>query len=116
MIIPLQVLFQNTQPIEEVETRIRQELAELEKFYNHIVSCQVDVEVPEHRRRGSVYKIRIDLGILEKRPVTKPEPSPPETKQEPKHLEVKAQHKDVSMAVHAAFNTAHRRLEDLVGR
>jgi hypothetical protein len=56
------------------------------------------------------------LGILEKRPGTKPEPSPPETKQEPKHLEVKAQHKDVSMAVHAAFNTAHRRLEDLVGR
>jgi len=102
--------------MEEVETRIRQELAELERFYNHIVSCHVDVEVPEHRRRGSVSKIRIDLGILEKRPVTKPEPRPAETKQEAQHLEVKAQHKDVAMAVHAAFNTAHQRLEDFAGR
>ena len=118
MIIPLQVLFQNTQPIEKVETRIRQELAELEKFYNHIVSCQVDVEVPEHQRRGSVSKIRIDLSVSGKHAAIKPEPEPssPETKQAEQHLEVKAEHKDVSMAVHAAFNTAHRRLEDFTGR
>jgi ribosome-associated translation inhibitor RaiA len=116
VIVPLQVLFQNTQPIEKVETRIRQELAELEKFYNHIVSCQVDVEVPEHQRRGSVSKIRIDLGVSRKHAVIKPEPSSPETKQAAQHLEVKAEHKDVSMAVHAAFNTAHRRLEDFTGR
>jgi len=32
MISPLQIEFRNTHPIEAVESRIRQELAELEKF------------------------------------------------------------------------------------
>ena len=63
MISPLQIEFRNTQPIEAVESRIRQELAEFEKFYNRLVSCRVEVEAPKHERRGSVSKVRIDLGV-----------------------------------------------------
>ena len=63
MILPLQIEFHNTQPIEDVEFHIRRELADLEKFYNGLVSCRVDVEVPEHARKGSVSEIRIDFGV-----------------------------------------------------
>jgi len=43
MISPVQIEFRNTQPIEAVESRIRQELAEFEKFYNRLSSCRVEV-------------------------------------------------------------------------
>ena len=46
-----------------VESRIRQELAEFEKFYNRLVSCRVDVYAPEHERRGIVCKGPIDFGL-----------------------------------------------------
>jgi len=48
MISPLQIEFYNTRPTEAVESRIRQELAEFEKFYNRLVSCRIDVEAAEH--------------------------------------------------------------------
>jgi hypothetical protein len=63
VLTPLQIEFQNTQPIEPVEFRIRRELAEFEKFYHRLVSCRVEVELPKHQRRGSVSKIRIDFGV-----------------------------------------------------
>jgi len=115
MISPLDIDFQNINPIETegVETRVRQELAEFEKFYNRLVSCRVEVEAPEHERRGNQCKVRIDFGLppedaarAESRGVT----APPSTE----HLEVKAQRKDASMAIHAAFNVARRRFRDFV--
>jgi hypothetical protein len=109
---PLEISFQNTRPIGEVETRIRQELAEIEKSFHDIVSCHVDVEVPEHERRGSVSKVHIDMGFPESHLAARP-PGAPETSEGARHLEINAEHKDVSMAVHAAFNTARRRLAEL---
>ena len=63
MISPLQIEFRNTQPIGAAESRIRQELAEFEKFYNRLLSCHAEVEAPRHERRGSVSKVRIDFGV-----------------------------------------------------
>ena len=63
MISPLQIEFRNTEPIGAVESRIRQELAEFEKFYNRLLSCHAEVEAPRHERRGSVSKVRIDFGV-----------------------------------------------------
>ena len=111
MILPLQIEFHNTRPVEDVETRVRQEFAELEKFYSQLVSCWVEVEVPEHERRGSVSKVRIDLGVPARHAMPQAEPA----RQEAEHVEVKAQRKDPSMAVHAAFNIARRRLEEFTG-
>jgi hypothetical protein len=115
MIHSLQIEFHNTQPIEDVEFRIRRELAELEKFYNRLVSCRVDVELPEHLRRGSVSEVRIDFGIPAKDAAAWAEARGVTVKQDTEHLEVKAQHKDPAMAAHAAFNLAHRRLEEFAG-
>jgi hypothetical protein len=112
MISPLQIEFRNTQPIEAVESRIRQELAEFEKFYNRLLSCRVEVEAPKRERRGSVSKVRIDFGVPA-------EDAAPRTrlrsKQDGEHVEVKAQRKDASMAVHAAFNIARRRVKEFAG-
>jgi ribosome-associated translation inhibitor RaiA len=104
MIFPLQIEFRNSQPIQAVESRIRQELAEFEKFYNRLLSCRVEVEAPKYERRGSVSKVRIDLGIPAKDAMTPAELRGAESKQDTEHLEVRAQRKDASMAVHAAFN------------
>ena len=105
----LQVEFQNTPPIEKVEFRIRRELAELEKFYSRLVSCRVQVELPEHKRRGSITKVRIDFGVPSQDVAT-----PPEVRAVTgtEHLQVAAEHQDAVMAVHAAFNLARRRLEE----
>lgn len=105
----LQVEFQNTPPIEMVEFRIRRELAELEKFYSPLVSCRVQVELPEHERRGSITKVRIDFGVP-----AQDLAMPPEVRAVTgtEHLQVAAEHQDAVMAVHAAFNLARRRLEE----
>lgn len=114
MISPLQIEFHNTRPIEGVESRVRQELAEFEKFYNRLVSCRVEVEAPEHERRGSLCKVRIDFGLPPEDVAALAELQGVAAKQERERLEVKAQRKDASMAVHAAFNAARRRLKDFV--
>ena len=112
MISPLQIKFHNTPPLEGVESRVRQELAELEKFYKGLVSCHVDVEAPEHERRGSICKVRIDFGLASESATARARLEGLEAKQDTEHLEVRAQRKDAAMAVHAAFNVARRRLKE----
>jgi len=113
MISPLQIEFRNTHPIEAVESRIRQELAEFEKVYSGLLTCRVEVEAPKHERRGSVSRVRIDLGIPAKKGAPGSELPGIEGGQNTEHLEVTSQRKDASMAVHAAFNVARRRLKEL---
>jgi hypothetical protein len=115
MTFPLQIEFQNTEPIETVEFRIRRELAEFEKSYNRLVSCRIEVEVPKDERRGSVSKVRLDLGVPTKDAETPAELRGAEARQDTEHLEVSAQGKDPSMAVHEAFNAARRRLKEFTG-
>lgn len=115
MTSPLQIEYRNTHPTEAVESRIRQELAEFEKFYNRLLSCNVEVEAPKHERRGSVSRVRIDFGVPVEDAAFELEVRGVEAKQGTHHLEVRAQRKDASMAVHAAFNIARRRLREFVG-
>ncbi len=114
MISPLQIEFHNTHPMQAVDSRIRQELAEFQKFYSRLVSCRVDVEAPEHERRGSVCKVRIDFGLPQEDATAWAELRGLVKKQGVEHLEVKAEGKDASMTVHEAFNEARRRVKDLV--
>ena len=114
MISPLQIEFHNTPPLEPVESRIRQELAEFEKFYNRLASLRIDVEAPAHERRGSVCKVRIDLGLPTEDAKAWAELQGLEARQGADHMLVNAQRKDAAMAVHAAFNVARRRLKDLM--
>lgn len=114
MMSPLQIEFHNTPPLEPVESRIRQELAEFEKFYNRLVSCRVDVETPKHERRGGVCKVRIDFGLPAADAKAWAQLQGLAAGQRADHILVNAQRKDAAMAAHAAFNVARRRLKDLV--
>jgi hypothetical protein len=114
MAAPLKVEFHNTQPQEDVAFRVRREFAELEKFYDRFVSCRVDVEAPEHKRRGSVFKVRIDFGLPAEDATAWARLDGAAFRQGKEHMEVNAQNKDGAMAVHAAFNAARRRLKDFV--
>lgn len=114
MLSPLQIDFHNTPPLEPVESRIRQELAEFEKFYNRLVSCRVDVEAPKRERRGGVSKVRIDFGLPAEDAKTRADLEGLTPGQGEDHILVTAQRKDAAMAAHAAFNIARRRLKDFV--
>ena len=98
--------------VASVESRIRQELVELEKFYSRLVSCRVEVEAPEHERRGELCKVRVDFGLPLEDATAWAEPEGLARKKGSDHFEIEAKRKDPCMAVHAAFNAARRRLKD----
>lgn len=113
MIAPLEISFRNIEPTDSLESRVRQELAELEKYYHRLLSCRVEIEAPEHERRGGMSKVRIDFG-LPAEDVVPPEFRELAAKPDSEHMEVTAEHKDAAMAVHAAFNDARRRMKDIL--
>jgi ribosome-associated translation inhibitor RaiA len=112
MISPLEIEFRNTPPIEAVESRIRQELAELEKFYTQLAGCRVEVEAPAKERRGAFSKVQVDLDLPAKDAKAWAEWWEAAPKDGKHHLEIKVKRRDAEMAVHAAFNLARRRLRD----
>jgi hypothetical protein len=114
MAAPLEIEFHHTQPQEAIEFRVRREFAELEKFYDRFVSCRVYVEAPEHKRRGSVFKVRIDFGLPAEDARAWAKLGGTASQQGEELMEVNAANKDGAMAVHAAFNAARRRLKDFV--
>jgi len=113
VISPLEIEFHNIQPTDLLESRVRQELAEFEKYYDRLLSCRVDIEAPEHERRGGLSKVQIDFG-LPAGDIDQNEFGKLAEKPESVPMEVKAEHKDPAMAVHAAFNDARRRLKDVL--
>jgi ribosome-associated translation inhibitor RaiA len=114
MAAALKVEFHNIQPQEAIEFRIHRELAKLEKFYDRFVSCRVDVEAPEHQRRGSMFKVHVDFGLHPQDATLGAKLGAATFRQGAEHMEVNAQRKDGAMAVHAAFNAVRRRLKDFV--
>ena len=114
MAAPLKIEFHNTRPQEGLKFQICREFAKLEKFYDRFVTCLVDVEAPEHKYRRSVFKVRIDFGLQPEDATARAKYSGVEFRQGAEHMQVNAQRKDGAMAVHAAFNTARRRLKDFV--
>lgn len=114
---PLQIDFHNGHRQEDVETRVRQERAELEKFYHRIVSCRVEVQLPEHPRRGSLCKVLLELRVPSEDATTPAALRGGQISGDGTELVViEAEHKDPSLAVHEAFTTARRRLEEFTGR
>ena len=110
----LQIEFHNTQPQEAIEFRIRRELAKLEKFYDRFLGCRVDVEAPEHKRRGSAFKVCIHFGLPAEDATAWAKLGGTSSRQGEELMEVNAANKDGAMAVHAAFNAVRRRLKDFV--
>jgi cold shock CspA family protein/ribosome-associated translation inhibitor RaiA len=123
MILPVQITFRNMDSSAAIETRIREEVAKLEKFYDRIMGCRVVAEIPRRQQHhGKVYHIRIDLTVPGGELVVKHEPGlhsaarQIELEREKKKLEVEGAYKDIYVAIRDAFKAARRRLQDYARR
>lgn len=96
MDIPLQVSLHGIPHSDALSNAIRQKAAKLERFYDHIVSCRVVLELAaRHQRNGKEYRAHIDLRVP--------------------GGEIAVTHthdEDVRVALRDAFDAARRRLED----
>jgi ribosomal subunit interface protein len=102
MQIPLQITFRDMEPSDAVEVRIREKAGKLEQFYDQIMSCRVMVESPHgHHHQGTLYQVRIDLGVPDGELVVTHE-----------HHHKDHAHEDVYVAIRDAFDAMKRQLED----
>jgi len=96
MEIPLQISLHGIAHSEALYTAIREKAAKLERYYTHIMSCRVVLELTaRHKREGKQYTARIDLKV----------PGG--------EIAVTHEHdQDLQIALRDAFDAARRRLED----
>lgn len=98
---PVQITFRNLDASPTVEAKIRERVAELERFYDRITSCRVVVEAPNrHHREGRLYHIRVDLKVPGREIVVKRDPSEHHA------------HEDIYVAVRDCFDAVRRQVED----
>ena len=64
MILPVQVTFRNMSRSDRIEEYVREQTADLDSYYNHIMGCRVVIEIPHrHQVAGDHYSIRIRLTV-----------------------------------------------------
>jgi len=96
MQIPLQVSLHGISSSDALQTAIRDKAATLERYYAHIVSCRVVLELEgRHKRHGRQFSARIDIKV--------PSGEIAVNRQEDEDLQV---------ALRDAFDAARRKLED----
>lgn len=120
---PLQITFRNMKPSVSIEEWIRSEADKLDNFYNRVMGCRVSIEMPHrHHKKGSSYRIRIDLTVPGEEIVVKREPSLRQRAKElgetgiKKQLETKTPHKNLRLAINDAFKAVSRQLQDYARR
>ena len=101
MEIPLRITFKGLDPSPALEARIREKVAKLERFHDHIIGCHVTIEGPaKHNYHGRTYDVRIDLTVPTGELVVSRDPG------------IDASHGVPYVALRDAFAAAARRLED----
>jgi ribosomal subunit interface protein len=96
MQVPLQITLRNIAHSDAVETAIRKRAEKLDRFYRHIVSCRVVVEIPSrHKQQGKEFVVRLDIKVPGNEIVINHD-----------------HHEDVYRALQDAFLAARRKLED----
>lgn len=105
MKLPLQVVFRNMESSASVEAKVRERADQLERIYDHIMSCRVVVEAHhKHHHTGNLYHARIDLKVPDAEIVASRDPGEHHA------------HEDVYVAVRDAFDAVRRQLEDYARR
>jgi ribosome-associated translation inhibitor RaiA len=119
MRLPVQITWRNIAHSPMVETKIREEAAKLEEFYDRITSCRVAIEIPRRYQNGEYqFHIRIDLTVPGAEIVANHEPTLHSSLQrqggeeQAKGQELSAPHKDVYVAIRDAFKVARRKLQE----
>ncbi len=119
MRLPVQITWRDMAPSTAVGTKIREEAAKLEEFYNRITSCRVMVEIPRRYQNGKYqFHVRIDLTVPGAEIVVNHEPTLHSSLQRVggeehgKGQELSGPHKDVYVAIRDAFKIARRNLQE----
>jgi len=100
MEVTLQITTRDIPHSDALEAHIREKATKLEKFYPHIMSCRIIVELPhKHHHQGRLFDVRIDMTVPGGELVIN-----------------RVTNEDVYVAVRDAFNAAGRRLEDFARR
>jgi ribosome-associated translation inhibitor RaiA len=118
-----QITFRHMDPSPAVAQRVAIHVAKLRQHFPQLSSCRVVIEAPHHhRQRGPAFHVQLDLRLPGAEIVVKHEPNERQLLAESaaasvhKSTEVDSAHKDAYIALHDAFDIAHRRLEDHVRR
>ncbi len=96
----LQIKFHGLEPSQAIETRIREKVTELERFWHYITSFRVTVEAPHHHKhKGNPFRVRLGIHLPDKELVVA-------------HTnDDNRAHEDVYVAIRDAFAAAARQLE-----
>lgn len=100
MQVPLQINFQNMDPSEAMEARVRECVARLEKLDDSIISCRVTLEAPHKQPQRSHVAIALNISVPGKDIVVKREQRRHETRD------------DAYQVIRVAFDIAGRQLEE----
>lgn len=123
MKLPLQITFRHMESSPAVVDYIESHVLKLSQHFDCIVSCRVVIDAPPQiPNRGRHFGVAIDLTVPHEKIVVNHEPASRrilanEAAVSPhKSTEVGGAYKDAYVAMHDAFEVAHRRLEDYVQR
>jgi ribosomal subunit interface protein len=94
--LSVQITFKDMPSSPAIETNIRKRAEKLNRFYKHISSCRVMIDVPQkHKHQGKLFNVKVDVTVPGK--------------------EIVATHKadeDVYVAIRDSFNAVARQLEE----
>lgn len=101
MQVPLEMIWHEMDPLPHVESRVRERVARLEKFFDRIIGVRVVVEAAHRRPRGSSvdYEVRLEVTVPGSVLTIDRKPGDVHT------------HKDPQMAVRDAFQAMERKLK-----
>jgi cold shock CspA family protein len=103
---PVEIDFQDMQPIPVIRESIAAHVTGLEKRFGRIIACRVVIKGPTaHHRAGSPYEIHIHLALPDGREVVVAHTKAIDERQS-----------DIAFAINDAFKRARRRLQDRVRR
>lgn len=100
MQVPLQINFQNMDPSEAMESRVRDCVARIEKLTDSIISCRVTLEAPHKQPHRSHVAISLNISVPGKDIIVKREQRRHETRS------------DAYQVIRVAFDIAARQLEE----
>lgn len=102
MEVPLQIVFEDIEPSDFVEQRIRKEAERLERYADRITSCRVAIRKPHRRNhKGAHYDVHIHVTMPGKREIA--------VTREPGDVHA---HEDPYVAIRDAFSAAQRQVEE----
>lgn len=100
MQLPVQITFRDIPRSEAVEAAIRERVARLDRFSDHIMSCRVTIGIIEkHQHQGKLFNIRVNMKLPGSELVVNRDKA-----------------EDIYVAIRDAFDAVKRKLEEHVQR